>query len=298
MTELWDLKSVLEWSTHYLKAQEFSSPRLDAELLLASVLNFQRIELYTKFDRPLTLEERGQFRVLLKRRALGEPVAYILGHKEFMGLRFVVNQDVLIPRPDTEILVEAVLAEMHRNTTKPLRILDIGTGSGCIAISLLAKAGDQDISLEAWDNCPRALAVAQYNANALGVLSGCLTLKCCNALNIDTWNSDATMFDIIVSNPPYIGESEAALLPRDVKDFEPHPALFAAREGLEFYHVITNFAARRLSPMGKMFLEIGAAQGTSVLEICKINGWERASLVKDYGNRDRVVIIDGRADLD
>jgi release factor glutamine methyltransferase len=277
----------MTWSTDFLKDRGMvDSPRLDAELLLAHALGCTRMQLYTAFDKPLSPKEREPFRDFLKRRAAGEPVAYIVGTKEFMSRSFAVTRDVLIPRPDTEVLVEAVLSFAKRPDIGTLHILDVGTGSGCIAISLGLRLNE--VKLTAWDVDPAALALAEANARRLG--AGNVTFEEKDALDAANWRASEGAFDVIVSNPPYIALDEAPALAKSVKDFEPHLALFAADAGLSFYLVFAEHAAERLRPEGRIYCEIGYAQAAAVKELFAAAGWRDVTVLKDYGKNDRVVV--------
>jgi len=282
----WTIQRIIVWSTNFLTDKGTDTPRLDAELLLCAVLQCKRIQLYMNFDKPVTVSERDAYKVLLRRRAANEPIAYILGEKEFMGLTFKVNRDVLIPRPDTEILVEAALAFLKSRASK--HILDIGTGSGCIPISL-AKLGQA--SGTAWDLSDAALAVASGNAEAHGITDICFGRV--DALSADAFEQRAAAlhgYDLIISNPPYISVAERDGLAASVREFEPHAALFAAEDGLLFYRVIAERCSSQLKADGKLMFEIGWTQGRAVTEILSERGWSQLQVIKDLAGRDRVVI--------
>lgn len=280
----WTVGKIMTWSTDFLKDRGMvDTPRLDAEILLAHALGCTRMQLYTAFDKPLSAKEREPFRDFLKRRAGGEPVAYITGKKEFMSRTFEVSRAVLIPRPDTELLVETALSFAKRPDVGALRILDVGTGSGCIAISLGLRLNE--VSVTGWDVDEAALAVAQANAARLG--AGNVQFEDKDALIEASWVGD--VFDVIVSNPPYIGRSESKTLSKSVHDFEPHKALYAEADGLEFYRTFADWAPRRLRPDGRMMLEIGFAQAEAVTDLLTKAGWRDVQVLKDYGKNDRVV---------
>ncbi|MBM4253278.1 MAG: peptide chain release factor N(5)-glutamine methyltransferase [Deltaproteobacteria bacterium] len=279
---LWTIGRVLTWSTTYLtESGQTSSPRLDAEVLLAHSLGLTRIQLYTEFDKPLTAHEREPFKANLKRRSQGEPVAYITGVKEFMGYEFSVGPEVLVPRPDTEILVEAALA-LVKDIEAPA-ILDVGTGSGCIALSLALKRPDAQIS--AWDIDEGALGVATSNATKLGAT---VSFRRCDALQSDVWQV-GERFDLLVSNPPYIRPDERASLPNSVLGFEPLHALFAAPDGLSFYRSLAVTAPSVLKKGGHLALEIGYTQAAAVMAILAEAGWSHVTCHKDWERRDRVI---------
>jgi release factor glutamine methyltransferase len=282
--ETWTIQRVLDWSIGYLKEHASDSPRLDAELLLAHTLSCSRVQLYTGYDKPLGAAEREPFKQLLKRRAQGEPVAYLTGTKEFMGLTFHVDKHVLIPRPDTEVLVETALAHAKKATVR--RILDIGTGSGCIAIALGKHL--PDAAVVAWERDPEALAVARANAERLAAAN--VTLTSADALATEVWRTAGEPFDLIVSNPPYIALAERPTLPKSVVGFEPEAALFAAQDGLEFYAKFAATAADVLSPAGVVMVEIGSTQEAAVTKIFKDHGWHVDPIVRDYQKLPRVVV--------
>ncbi len=286
----WTIQRILTWSTGFLQGRGFESARLDAELLLGAALGLTRMQLYTSFDKPLAPEERDPFKELLRRRAAGEPVAYITGTKEFFSLAFQVTPDVLIPRPDTECLVEAALAEVKRRraaadpaeTPEPLRILDVGTGSGCIALALAKRL--PQAALVAWDVSEAALAIARANAARLGITT--VSFERRDALDAAAW--DTAPFDLIVSNPPYVAESERAALPVSVVRYEPGTALFAANDGLHFYETFARCAPGLLRPGGMLLVEIGATQGAPVRALFEAAGLAQVAVTKDYAKLDRV----------
>ena len=290
--ETWTIQRLLQWSIGYLTNKGLiDSPRLDAELLLAQALGVSRVYLYTHFDRQLSPAEREPFRASLLRRGQGEPIAYILGTKEFLGHSFDVTPAVLIPRPDTEIAVEAAMeaaASWSLPEGEGLRILDIGTGSGCIAIALALALPEAQIT--AWDISVEALQVARRNAIKLGVDSRVNFVQC-DALSPAPWaETHSGPYHLIISNPPYIAHSERELLSNSVLGFEPHSALFANDDGLVFYKQLANQASRLLRPDGKMILEIGSSQANRVLDILTAKGWTYPKVLRDLGRNDRCIV--------
>lgn len=284
--DVWTIKDVIRWSTDYLSKVQPDSPRLDVELLLADVLAFQRIELYTKFDQPLSSGERDRFKQALRRRMAGEPVAYILGHKEFYGLDFKVTPVVLIPRPDTEHLVEQCLRWMPESDSSGTRVLDIGTGSGCIAITL--KVLRPHCYVEAWEVEDAALGLAAENARHHQVE---VCWRHCDARASDVWQSDeAHRFDLICSNPPYIAASEKSQLSSSVLDYEPHTALFAQNDGMLFYRIFAENASKLLQDHGRLLVEFGYQQAEAVKAVFQECGWRELEVVKDLAGHDRVLI--------
>lgn len=282
--ELWTVQRVLSWSTGWLKekaADATVNSRLEAELLLASVLDIDRMRLYLQLDRPLTKVEREAYKGQIRRRAEGEPIAYITGYRDFYRHRFSVSPAVLIPRPDTEILVEAALNAVASGSAP--RILDVGTGSGCIAISLASELPEAVV--DAWDIADEALAVASANVSSIGVLN--VNLRVCDALSeVLTPGS----YDLIVSNPPYIPRFETHLMSAETLNKEPALALFAPDDdGLTFYRRFASDFMPALREGGKIFLEIGHSQGAIVAQLFSDAGWRKITVVKDLAGHDRVV---------
>jgi len=282
----WTVRMVLDWTIEHLKRHGSESPRLDAEILLAHARNCQRIQLYTNYETPLEPDERARMRELVLRRATLEPVAYLVGYREFFGIEFEVQPGVFIPRPDTETLVVSLLeAAQDMEDVTPLRVLDLCTGSGCIPISVAA-------------NCPRArltaveldadvVDVAQKNAQHNGtadrveILQGSLFEPL----------PDEAQFEIIASNPPYVTDQEMDGLQPDVRLHEPHLALCGGADGLEIVRKLLAGAPARLVPGGVMLLEIASGQAETVRQLYADTGvFEPAEIVKDLGGRSRVVV--------
>lgn len=268
-------------SADYLQKKGIESPRLNAELLLAHLLNCKRLDLYLLFDRPLKENEIILYRELLKKRGSFVPLQYIIGNVEFYGLEFSVDSSVLIPRPETELLVDTIIEE-NKNTN--LKILDIGTGSGIIAIAL-AKSLEQP-ELFAIDISEAALANAKKNAIKNDVTDRIKFLQ------LDV-RSDLTLikesFDIIVSNPPYISKDEFPKLQTELRVFEPAIALTDYADGLSFFKIISEKAIRLLKNNGKLYFEIGKDQSDSVKKILQENGFANIQIKKDYQEIDRVI---------
>jgi release factor glutamine methyltransferase len=285
MAEQWTIGRLLAWTTDYLKRQGAESPRLDAEILLAAVRNCQRIQLYTAFDEPADEATRERFRELVRRRAEGTPVAYLVGHKEFYSLSFRVTPDVLIPRPETELLVVRLLdlAKQRGPVGQGLSIADVGTGSGIIAVAFARSFSESRIT--AIDLSPAALAVARENAAAHGV-----------AERIEWFESDLfaavpadRRFDFVASNPPYVSSAEFAKLPATVKNFEPRQALEAGPLGTEVIERLIPAAAERLNPGGWLLMEISPMIEASVRELLEREPTlELASTIKDLAGLPRI----------
>lgn len=279
----WTVLKILEWTAGFLKKRGSSSGRLDAELMLSDLLEMERIQLYAQFDRPLLAEELAAFRARVKRRAAGEPVAYILGHQAFWTLELVVDRRVLIPRPDTETLVRVALKKLAGKENP--KVVDIGTGSGAIALSIAAERADAQVL--ATDLSAEALEVARMNAAANG-LEGRVRFAVADVFEgLEEAEFPRTM---IISNPPYIGERERGDLSRGVVDFEPAEALFSGEEGFDMIRRLIVESPARLEPGGYLLLEIGYAQGEEARRLLEEGGFEAVEIVKDYGGNDRVAL--------
>ena len=252
------LLAVLRLSTDYLGAHGSESPRLDAEVLAARGLGLRRIDLYLQFDRPLDEPELSIVRELVRRRASGEPVAYITGEREFFSRTFSVSPAVLIPRPETETLIDEVVRWWRARPASSGRVLDLGTGSGCIAVTLAAELPDARVT--AGDASPPALAVAATNAVRHDVADRVAFVAgdWCAALQ------PGERFDAVVSNPPYITTDEMGTLPRDVEAHEPHLALDGGEDGLGCYRALMHELPQVLSPGGLVVLEVDPRRAVAV----------------------------------
>ncbi len=279
------ISSLLAKSTGYLKEKGSTSPRLDAELLLAEVLGGSRVDLYVNFGQPLSKGEIDRYRELIRRRAGGEPVAYILGRAYFHNLTLKVDRNVLVPRPETEHVVESALKYlMEREWQRPPRMLDAGTGSGAIAISV--AAGFPDAEVVASDASGGAIRLAEDNALTAGMGERICFVRSDLFEGLDPTDT----FDLIVSNPPYISDEEWPGLPRDVRDFEPREALYGGPDGLDFYRRLAVEAPQYLRPRGCLIMEIGYRQAAAVTGLLGDTGlFEVVQVEKDYSGHDRVV---------
>ncbi len=275
------LAQAIATATHDLK-QVSETPRLDSELLLMAVTGLSRVGLMVNQTQILSQTQAKRWQSLVMRRLQHEPVAYILGEKEFFGHTFHVNSQVLIPRPDTELLVERAIAHIAERS---MRVLDIGVGSGCVGLSILKAC--PNATLVGWDVSPQALAVAQKNAESLGIVKNRYQWCLQDALQEEAW-CEADKFSIIVSNPPYIAEAERKDLARSVKDFEPSLALFATHEGLAFYEAIARWASKVLMPQGVVAVEIGWMQAQAVAEIFAKASFVEGVVHHDLEGRPRV----------
>lgn len=277
----WTVGRLLSWTTTWLAERGSETPRLDAEVLLAHVRGCQRILLYTAFDQVVAEDERARFRELVRRRGAGEPVAYLVGSREFFSLPLAVSPAVLVPRPETEGLVVRVL-DLCRAAEAP-RIIDVGTGSGAIAIAVAKSLPRAKLTVT--DLSAVALEVARANAERHGLVG-----------RIDFHRGDlladpavAGPWDVIVSNPPYVKEDEVASLPRDVRDHEPRGALVAGPRGVEVIERLAAEAAERLVPGGWLVLEAGPGVAVEVERILdSVPKLERAPTLKDLAGLSRV----------
>lgn len=283
--DVWTINSLLTWTVNYFKSKGISSARLDAEVLLAHVLGQKRIYLYVHFDEPMEKNELAKFREYVAKRAKHIPVAQIIGQREFMGLDFKVTKDTLIPRPDTEILVENVITKVKEEfkDRNSYDIVDIGTGSGAIILSLLnflEKANGFTVDIS-----PKAIEVAKENAQNLQVSDRCTFF----VGDLFTPFVNKT-FDVIVSNPPYIPKEDIESLEIDVKDYEPLSALTDNGDGLSFYKRLFSQGQEYLNDKGLIAVEVGIHQAEVVKEIAKNHNWKNIEIIKDYAGIDRVVL--------
>ena len=283
--KIWTIGRILKWTEQYFKDKGIESPRLDAEVLLAHMLEKQRIYLYVHFDEPLQPGELAAYREMIKKRVLRVPVAQILGEKEFMGLTFKVTADTLVPRPDTEILVQAAVDRLRAMAgEEPLRFADIGTGSGAICLSVLHYLSDT--VADTVDISPAARAVAEENAARLGLVDR-VTFHTGDLLQ----PLRGISFAAILSNPPYIPEADIAKLAPEVRLKEPHTALSGGQDGLDFYRRLANEAPAMLVPGGFTAFEVGIHQAGDVADLLKANPLiDRTEILPDYAGIDRVVV--------
>ncbi|AGB42351.1 protein-(glutamine-N5) methyltransferase, release factor-specific [Halobacteroides halobius DSM 5150] len=276
------VKEILDKAVGFFKEHQLTNPRLDAEVLLADILEMQRIKLYVNFNRPLTKEEIDRYRELIVARSQGQPVAYLLGEQEFMSLDFEVNSNVLIPRPETEHLVETILEKIDQNDEEKIRVADIGTGSGAIIISLI-KLADKKVQGVGIDISNTALELAYKNALHHEV-AGKIEFKEGNLVQpLDE------PVDMIVSNPPYIPTNDLEDLQEEVKQ-EPSLALDGGADGLKFYRQIIKQAAKKLTEAGLIAFEVGIKQAEDVADLLKQTGFKEIEIIEDYAEIKRVVL--------
>jgi release factor glutamine methyltransferase len=277
------LLEFLQVTTAFLAGKGIEGARLDAELMLADVLAMTRTQLYTNFEQPLGPVEVGRFRELVRRRAAREPVAYILGRREFWSMDFVVDRRVLVPRPETELLVEVVLEALRSAASPEPRVADVGTGSGAIAVAVAKES--PAASVVASDRSGAALEVAPRNAERHGVDSRIVFVEGdgCAAL------AGRGPFDAIASNPPYIRSTEMAALAPEVRDWEPRWALESGADGMDVTAPLIEGAFDLLAPGGTLAVEVGT-QAALVRDCFARRGYEAVAVRRDLAGIDRVVL--------
>jgi release factor glutamine methyltransferase len=279
--DVWSIKRVLTWAADDLRRRGNDSARLDVELLLGHVIGLDRIGLIMQSERPLAAAELSRFRELFKRRRAGEPVAYLLGAREFYGLSLRVDGRVLVPRPDSERLVEVALLRTRARSMLG-QALDMCTGSGCIAIAFARQRPTWNVT--ASDISEDALAVARDNAHRTGAIRN---------LRLVGGSLFAPVagqrFDLVTANPPYIPAGDIESLPVDVRDFEPRLALDGGPDGLDLVREIVKQAPAHLTPGGLLALEIAFDQGPRTADLLRELGYQDVAIAKDLGGRDRVV---------
>ena len=275
----WTIARVLEWAADDLRARSATSPRLDAELLLAEVLACDRIRLVLERDRPLETGELAAYRELHKRRRRGEPVAYLRGWREFYSRPFIVDKRVLVPRPETELLVDVALRRTQRLALSA-RVLDVCTGSGCVAVTIKKERPTNTVL--AGDISADALEVARLNCERLGALVG-------------LWRSDlfsafqGCSFDLVTANPPYVPDAEMSELPVDVRDFEPHLALAGGSDGLSVTRRLVAEAPAYLSRGGVVAVEVVAGAAREVERMFVERSYEDVAIDRDLAGHERIV---------
>lgn len=291
--ESWTIGRLLQWTQSHFEKAGLDAPRLSAELLLAHAMDCRRIDLYARFEQEPSDSQRAAFRALVRRAAEHQPIAYLTGSKEFYSLDFFVTPDVLIPRPETELLVERTIDYCRDHPADRHDVLDVGTGSGCIAIAISKRVAT--VRAVATDVSEAALAVARRNVERHG-LTDRVRLVQADLLELPNDAlppADGTHvpgFDVIVSNPPYIGHGERDALPKNVRDYEPAVALFAGPDALAVYRRIAADAERHLKPAGTLLLEVGMGHAAAVEEIFEgATSLNRMGRFKDLAGIERVV---------
>jgi release factor glutamine methyltransferase len=285
--ETWTVRRLLEWTSGFFARKQIDSPRLSAELLLAHVLGLPRIKLYTDYERVLADEQLAKFRELVQRASEHEPIAYLTGKAHFFNLEFEVNRDVLIPRPDTETIVENVLQAARHESGVEQRVLDLCTGSGCIAAAIAAHL--KSAIVVASDLSAAAVALAKRNIERLG-LSNRVSIEMGDLYEPISRLVDARPFNTIVANPPYIPTREIESLPRSVRDYEPRLALDGGDDGLTLHRRILVGAKDHLLYGGRLYLEIQFDHGPAAIALAReFEFLDDARVLKDAAGQDRVL---------
>lgn len=280
MLDASNIFTLLKSAEELLKSNNIPEPKTDAEVLLCDILNIKRGRLLMLRDFIPSEKQINDYSKYILERITGKPIAYILGKTEFMGLNFIVNEKVLIPRQETEILTEEVLNQIKINKYK--KILDMCTGSGCIAISV---AKDSDVEITASDISDKAIEIAKKNSKANNITDKI------NFIVSDMFsNISEQKFDIIISNPPYIAEKEFQELEKDLS-FEPRQALVAKEEGLFFYRQIANNAKNYLNQNGLIIVELNANIPDKIAGVFTNSGYKKIKIIKDYSGLDRVLVL-------
>jgi len=281
----WRIVDVLKWSKDYLSSKGVESPQVEAEWMLREILNCTRIDIYLNHDRPLTAENLAAFKKILIERVSGKPLQYVLGYTEFMGLKILVNQHVLIPRPETEVIIEYLRSFLSQNKNSTSRILDVGTGSGCIAISLAVHCSDCEIV--AVDISSEGLKIARENARLNHVNDRIQFIK----KNILTETLGNRLFNVIVSNPPYVSGEWWENMSESVKNYEPEIALYPGKDPLVFYKRLAELAVSNLEPDGILAVEIGGSyQENDVKSVFAEKGLRDFEVIQDYLGQSRGIV--------
>ena len=293
--QTWTIQKLLNWVSEYLTSKGIDSPRLSAELLLSQVLGLKRIELYTQFDKPVAKQQLDILHDLVKRAGQNEPIAYLVGKTEFYSLELNVTPDCMIPRPETELLVERAI-EFLRTRPGTQFVCDLCTGCGCIAVAIAKNFSNARIV--ATDICDAALAVAAANVEKHR-LKDRITLLCGDLFDPIISGLDVDKFDLIACNPPYVSTAEYEKLDKNVKNYEPKVALFAGVDGLDIYRRVIEKADQFLKPNAALILEIGYAQGPAVRELLERSGaFPEIRIEKDLHDNDRIAIAIKRLDME
>jgi release factor glutamine methyltransferase len=288
MEDQWTVLKVLRWTTEYFRDRGFAQPRADAEVLLAHALGVERIQLYLNYDKPLAPEELARFRGFVRRRAAFEPAQYITGKQEFWSLDFKVSPAVLIPRPETEVLVEKALRIAGDG---PCLVLDLGTGSGAIAVALSHER--TGIRVVATDKSWAAVEVARTNA----VLNGVADRICFVVMDLFEAMSARPLFDIIVSNPPYVSDTEILDLAPEIANYEPRSALRGGgQQGLALIRKILEQFRVYLKPQGSFLMEIGQGQAEMLEEELSSYSAAGFEFIEDYSGIKRVLHVRGKGE--
>jgi len=276
----WTIREVLNWTRGYFEAAGIVQPRLEAEILLAHTLDVERLNLYISPDQPLTVDERSRYRTVVKQRREGTPLQHLIGEVQFFGLRFQVSKDALIPRPETEELLDHILKWVPRD--RDITCLDLGTGAGVIAVCLARYFPQATVT--AVDVSPVALSLARSNAALNGVEERIAYVQ-------SDWTAAVTgTFDLVASNPPYIAREEIRTLATEVRGHEPHIALDGGSTGLEAITRLVRGLPQHMTPGGLLFLEIGDGQDEAVIEILTNSGFADAWAELDLAGKRRYTV--------
>jgi release factor glutamine methyltransferase len=278
-----NLLEILQLSSDYLARRGVENARREAELLLCDFLGIRKVDLYLKFDRPMEESELSELRKRLKRRALGEPNAYIHGEAEFFGCTLKITPAVLIPRQETEILVDLIAKTLEKENLPGKRLLDLCCGSGCIGLALKKMFPELDVTLS--DLSKEALRIAEINAER-----NRLEVRLIQGDLLEPFSSE--VFDYVVCNPPYVSKKEYEELSPEVRVFEPKAALLAGETGLEFYQRLKRDLPSHLTPKAKAWFEIGASQGKAVQALFTGSPWRVCRVIPDWAKRDRFISLE------
>jgi release factor glutamine methyltransferase len=288
----WTIIKLVQWAAGYFESHHIDSPRATAEILLAHAIGAKRIDLYLRHDQPLNFDELNRFKTLIKRRTNREPVAYILGHKEFWSMDLEVNSNVLIPRPETECLVEKALESLAADPNPVCKtILDLGTGSGAVVLALASE--NSQYSYVGTDISGEAVRIARRNSLRHGLGA---KIRFMVADWFDAFDAKSAIFDLIVSNPPYIRSGDLKRLQPEIHVFEPAAALDGAEDGLRYLRQIIQCAHLYLKPAGALLLEMGHDQQASLKQLIDACGqYEDVRFYQDYSGHDRIVAMRKRS---
>lgn len=291
-TESWSIGRLLNWTRDFLAGKDVEEPRLAAELLLAAALGCRKIDLYARFEQTPTPQQLDAIRASVRDAGAHKPIAYITGRKEFYSLEFLVSPAVLIPRPETELLVERTIAHCRGRSQPLFHVLDVGTGSGCIAVAIARFLPGARVV--ATDCSADALAVAAQNIERLKV-GDRVRLFAADGLALPTEARPVGPFDVIVSNPPYIPEAQMATLPPNIRDYEPRGALCGGSDGLDLMRKIAAGARDLLSRDGCCLVEVASGQDEAAARVFTDSGWRHVETLRDGAGIPRVLALEPRS---
>ena len=290
--EVWTIQKILTWTTQHLEKKGDEHPRLSAEWLLSAVTGLSRVQLYTNFDKPLSADERARMREAIKRRAEGEPLQYVTGEMPFRHLVLTCEPGVLIPRPETEVLVDVALEGVDAatpNANGEVRVLEVGVGTGCISLSIATERPQTHVY--ATDLSPQAIALATRNRDALDLQERVELIECDLVEGVPT--ELARSFSVLVSNPPYIPTRVLKQeVPTEVKGFEPELALDGGEDGLDVYRRLLEAAPRMLLPGGMLCVELYEGHLDKAAHLAEQQGvWESVEVKEDLTHRPRILVV-------